>query len=95
MRRWCVIAVVMASICGCGEDADIDDVAKVKQLLPMDQVPAAVLKAAKHEAPGLTFFAASTGTYQGQKSIELRGRTKSGQIKEVAVSPEGKVLGFE
>ena len=63
MKRWCAIAVVAAAICGCGGDSD--DVAEVKKALPLDQVPAAVLKAAKDAAPGLTFFAAYAGKYEG------------------------------
>ena len=93
MRRWYAIAVLAAATCGCGGDSD--DVAEVKKALPMDQVPAAVLKAAKDAEPGLTFFAAYTGKYQGKDSIELKGKTKSGQIKEIEVSPDGKVLGTE
>lgn len=90
MRRWCAIAVLAATICGCGGDSG--DVAKVKKALPMDQVPAVVLKAAKDAEPGLTFFAAYTTKYEGKDSIELKGKTKSGQIKEIEVSPDGRVL---
>ena len=93
MRRWYAIAVLAAATCGCGGDSD--DVAEVKKALPMDQVPAAVLKAAKDADPGLTFFAAYTTKHEGKDSIELKGKTKSGQIKEIEVSPDGKVLGTE
>jgi hypothetical protein len=93
MRRWCAVLILMASTCGCG--GDDDDVAEVKKPLPMDQVPAPVMKAAKEAAPGLTFFAAYTGKFGGKDSIELKGKTKSGQIKELEVSPEGKVLGSD
>jgi hypothetical protein len=97
MRRWCKRTILAASIsiaiCGCGGDSD--DVAEVKTALPMDQVPAAVLKAAREKDPSLTFYAAYRGKFEGKDSIELKGKTKTGKIKEVEVSPDGQVLGVE
>ena len=93
MRLWFAVAVVAFSMVGCGDNDD--DVGKVKTPIPMDQVPAIVLKAAKEAAPDLTFFAAYKDTFQGQDSIELKGKNKLGKIKEIEVSPEGKVLGSE
>lgn len=94
MRRWFAISVLAVAICGCGDD-DGDDVGKKKTPLPLDQVPAAVMKAAKEFAPDLTFYAAYRDTFDGQDSIELKGKTTTGKIKEVEISPEGKVLGTE
>jgi hypothetical protein len=91
-RRW-AIAALAAAIGGCGGDGD--DVAEIKKALPMDQVPAAVLKAAREAEPGLTFYAAYAGKYQGKDSIELKGRSKSGKITELEITPDGKVLGTE
>ena len=93
MRRWFAAVVALFSVFGCGDNDD--DVGKVKTAIPMDQVPVAVLKAAKDAAPDLTFFAAYKDTFQGQDSIELKGKNKQGKIKEIEVSPEGKVLGSE
>jgi hypothetical protein len=95
MRRWCGAAILSAaiSICGCGGDSD--DVAEKVTPLPMDQVPAVVMKAAQAKAPDLTFYAAYRGTYEGKDSIELKGKTKTGKIKEIEVSPDGQVLGVE
>lgn len=93
MRRWLVAGVLAGAVCGCGDHDD--DVGKVKTVIPMDKVPAAVLKAAQEAAPELTFYAAYKDTYKGQDSIELKGKMKSGKIKEIEVSPEGKVLGSE
>ncbi len=73
MRRWFAAAVVACSMVGCGDN---DDVGKVKTAIPMDQVPAIVLNAAKAAAPDLTFYAAYKDTFQGQDSIELKGNTK-------------------
>ncbi len=94
MKRLMLAAVLASAVYGCGDDDD-DDVGKIKTAIPMDQVPAAVLKAAKDAAPDLTFYAAYDDTFKGQKSIELKGKTKTGKIKELEISPDGKVLGFE
>lgn len=94
MRRWCLALLMIAGVVGCGGE-DSDDVAEIKKPMPLDQVPAIVMKAAKKSAPGLTFFAAYAGKYDGKDAIELKGKTRSGQIKELEVSPEGKILGTE
>lgn len=94
MRRGFAAAVVACAVFGCGGDAD-DDVGKVKTAIPMDQVPPLVLKAAKASAPDLTFYAAYKDTFNGQDCIELKGKMKSGKIREIEVSPDGKVLGSE
>jgi hypothetical protein len=94
MRRWYAIPALALLMFGCG-DSDGDDAGEGKKPMPMDQVPAVVLKAAKDAAPDLTFYAAYKDNFNGQDSIELKGKTKAGKIKEVEVSPEGKVLGIE
>jgi hypothetical protein len=94
MRRWCVILTVALAMFGCG-DGDADDAGEGKKPMAMDQVPAVVLKAAKEVAPDLTFYAAYKDKFNGQDSIELKGKTKNGKIKEIEVSPDGKVLGTE
>ena len=95
MRRWSKMVVLVVAMCGCGGDGDADDVAEQKTPLPMDKVPAAVLKTAKAAAPDLTFFAAYTGKHDGKDSIELKGKSKTGKITEVEVSPDGTLLGTE
>ena len=90
-------ALLVASLAGCADDDDDDpaDVGKVKTAIPMDKVPPAVLAAAQKAAPELAFYAAYNDTFKGQPSIELKGKTKMGKIKEIEISPEGKFLGSE
>ncbi len=61
----------------------------------MDKVPAVVLDAAKLAVPGLTFYAAYKDQFNGQYSIELKGKTKNGKVVEVEMTPDGKFLGKE
>jgi hypothetical protein len=95
MWRWLATAVLACSVVGCGGRDDDDDVGNVKTAIPIEEVSPAVLKAARAAAPDLTFYAAYKDTFEGQDSIELKGKTKSGKIKEIEVSPDGKVLGRE
>jgi hypothetical protein len=88
------MALLAALTVGCG-DVDDDDKATSKTPLPMDQVPEAVLKTAREAAPDLTFYAAFKDKFEGQESIELKGKTKNGKIREIEVSPQGKLLGTE
>jgi hypothetical protein len=81
---------------GCSEgDGDPDDVAEKKEPIPLDQVPPAVLAIGKKHHPELTFFAAAKDTFQGKDSIELRGKTKNGKIKELEIAPDGTFLGVD
>jgi hypothetical protein len=94
MGRWSTLAILTALAVGCG-DGDDDDAGFSKIPLPMDQVPAVVMKTAKETAPDLTFYAAFKDKFEGQDSIELKGKTKNGKIREIEVSPSGKLLGTE
>jgi len=95
VRRWCAIAALAVSLFGCGGDPDDDVAGESKKPMPMDQVPAVVLKAAKVAAPDVTFYAAYKDRFNEQDSIELKGKTKTGKIKEIEVSLDGKFLGTE
>ena len=94
MRQLCMLLALALAICGCDDD-DGDDAGEGKKPMAMDQVPAVVLQAAQKAAPDLTFYAAYKDHFNGQDSIELKGKTKNGKIKEVEVSPDGKLLGIE
>jgi hypothetical protein len=94
MSRWKWIAMIAVLTTGCGDNDD-DDAGFAKVPLPMDQVPEVVLKTAKAAAPDLTFYAAFKDKFEGQDSIELKGKTKNGKIREIEVSPQGKLLGTE
>ena len=94
MRRWRACVLLTMILAGCG-DIDGDDAGPPKTAIPLDQVSPVVMATAKKAAPDLTFYAAFKDQFEGQNSIELKGKTKSGKIKEIEVSPEGKLLGTE
>jgi hypothetical protein len=95
MRSWLAIGALILTLSGCGQDDEDDVVGESKKAIPFEQVPAQVLEAAKKAAPELTFYAAYKDKFNGQDSLELKGRTKSGKIEEIEVSPDGKFLGRE
>ncbi len=94
MKRWYLAASLAVLLGGCGDNDD-ETTSVAKKSIPLDQVPAIVMKAAQDAAPGVTFYAAFKDKFEGKDSIELKGKTTSGKIKEVEVSPEGKFLGME
>ncbi|MBI3838573.1 MAG: hypothetical protein HY288_11660 [Planctomycetia bacterium] len=82
MRKVLLLAVLLA---GCGKAA----APKTKVVVPIDQVPPAVMNAAQTKKPDVKFNKAmkiADGIY------EVQGKTKSGKIVEVEVSEAGEVL---
>ena len=72
------------------EDGEDDD----EQPIALDQVPAAVKKAAEAAVPGLVLKKAETETEEGALHYCLEG-TADGEAVEVEVSTDGKVLEVE
>ena len=80
--------LLLALVCGCGGEKR----ATGKVPVPFDQVPEAVLKAAKEKLPDVQFNKAMRkpdGVY------EIQGKNKQGKVREVEVSPSGEVVGVE
>ncbi len=81
--RYLVCLLVL--FCGCGSGAK-------DQPIPLDQVPAEYQKTAKAKLPDVKFEQAikrSDGTY------EVRGRDKSGRVRDVELSANGEVIAVE
>jgi hypothetical protein len=91
-----VIILMISLVAGCG-DPDAPPGLR-KKVIELDKVPAAAAAAAATTLPGVTLKDAwenvdSRGTLH---SYEIRGlNPKTGKIREVRVSPEGKVLEVE
>jgi hypothetical protein len=71
---------------GCGE------VGEHVETVPLDQVPAPALKVARETLPEVTFDSAWKEKGEGKDAYEIRGKTKSGKIRDLKVTADGKVL---
>ena len=75
-------------VSGCAEEL----IEGKKSVVPLDQVPPIVMKAAQERLPDIKFdsvLKSSKGFY------EVRGKAKDGKIREVEVSEKGEVLVVE
>jgi hypothetical protein len=75
---------LLALGCGCAARREADEV------VPIDQLPPAALKAAREKLPGVNFDTA--WKEQGEDAYEIRGKTKGGKIRDVKVTAEGRVF---
>jgi hypothetical protein len=57
-------------------------------MVPIDKVPETVMKTAQEKLPDVKF---ETAWKEGE-AYEVRGKSKDGKVRDVRVSPEGKVL---
>jgi hypothetical protein len=88
MRYWLCVMSLVGILAGCGKG----DASKTKAVIPMEQVPAVVMKAAQKKEPEVTFnkvIRAPDGIY------EVQGKTKAGKILEVEVNEKGEVTKVE
>jgi len=90
MRRRCgmPMALLMAAI-GCGEKVER------AEAVPLGQLPPAVMDTAAKALPGVKFDLARKIKVDGQDAFEVRGKDPRGKIREVEVTPAGKVLEVE
>lgn len=80
-------SVVLAGLIGCGSAGE-----GPKVQVKMEDVPPAALKTAKEKIPGMAFTEAylkKDGTY------EIRGKTKTGKVREVEVKADGTFVDLE
>ncbi len=86
-----VAALVAAVAVGCS-----DDVFEGVENVPLDQVPAPVMEAAKKALPGVTFTKAFKGKVEGgQVGYEIQGKARDGKVREAEVGLDGKLIGVE
>jgi hypothetical protein len=90
MRHRCLlIATLSGATFGCSEQAERPE------MLTLDRVPAQVKEAAARTLPQVNFDSAWKAKIDGQEAYEVRGKEKGGKIREVEVTPDGKVLAVE
>lgn len=80
-------SIVLAGLVGCGS---VGEGPKVQ--VKLEDVPPAAMKTAKEKLPGMNFteaFMKKDGTY------EIRGKTKTGKVREVEVKADGTFVDLE
>ncbi|HVC98777.1 MAG TPA: PepSY domain-containing protein [Pirellulales bacterium] len=65
------------------------------EVVPLEQVPEAVMKAARLELPNARFEMAWKKKEDGRLVYEVRGKTATGKTLEVEVTPDGEVIAVE
>jgi predicted small lipoprotein YifL len=77
-----LVGLSALTLTGCGD--------KKAQKTPMElkDVPPDIMKVAKEKLPGVTFDAAWK---ESNGNFEVRGKTKSGKVREIDVAPDGTV----
>ena len=86
-RRSCLLFLSIAFGCGGRPQSDA--------VVPIDQVPAPVMEAARKELPGYTFDTVYKMKVDGKDAYEVRGKDRRGKVREVEVSGSGEVLAVE
>ncbi len=82
MRVVLLWALLLGGCAKTGKQAD-------ETVVALDQVPAAVMAAAKKELPGVKF---NTAWKTESGAFEIRGKTPEGKIRDVQVTATGDVL---
>lgn len=67
---------------GCGEKP------QQKTTMELKDVPPEIMKVAKEKLPGVTFDSAYK---EPNGNYELRGKDKSGKVREIDIKPDGTV----
>ena len=77
-----LVGLSALTLTGCG--------GKKGQKTPMDlkDVPPEIMKVAKEKLPGVTFDSAWR---EANGSFEVRGKTKTGKVREIDIAPDGTV----
>ena len=83
-----VLALILASSCdSIGEHS--------KEPIALEKVPAEILAKAKEQLPDAEIYTAFTEVEDGQPVYEFRAKMKTGKIREVEITRDGKVLNME
>jgi hypothetical protein len=88
MRYVHCLLLLVGILSGCGKA----NAPKTKSVIPVEQVPSVVMKAAQKKEPEVSFnkvIKTPDGIY------EVQGKTKAGKIVEVEVTESGEVMKVE
>ena len=92
MRRFLPLFLATAFIYpGCRYEDDAERV----EPLPLEQVPPKIMAVAQAQYPDIKFETVLKGTIRGKEGYEVRGKSKSGKIREVEIAADGTILDVE
>lgn len=77
-----IIGLSALALTGCGEKKS------GKTPMELKDVPPEIMKVAKEKLPGVTFDAAYK---EANGSYEIRGKDKTGKVREIDIKPDGTV----
>jgi uncharacterized membrane protein YkoI len=89
MKKSLLTLSFLALACGCEHEPTADEI------IPLEQVPPAVMEVARKELPGYTFDTAYRMKIDGKDAYEVRGKDKRGKVREVEVSASGELIAVE
>ena len=92
MRTWYFVAGLIL-ICGAG-CASLDDLFENEKEVPLSEVPAAAVAAAKRAVEGITLTEADVEKEDGQTVYDIEG-TANGTEYTIEVTADGEVLEVE
>lgn len=87
MKKVFQVCFLTVTLTGCGSSWE-----GPKVQIKMEEIPPAALKTAQDKLPGMVFtdaFLKKDGTY------EIRGKTKTGKVREVEVKADGTFVDLE
>jgi hypothetical protein len=84
-----ILAGTLLAAVGCGEAGERPE------RVDFDQVPANLKEIAAKTLPAVKFDSAYKINEDGQEIYEIRGKEKGGKIREVEITPDGKVVRTE
>jgi hypothetical protein len=86
MRRWWYMVAVLGIGCSSGK------VIPQKAPIPLEQVPANVMKVAQQKLPGVKFERAMK---KDNGEFEVIGKDPRGKVREIDIRPDGTVTEIE
>ncbi|HUY33383.1 MAG TPA: PepSY domain-containing protein [Pirellulales bacterium] len=90
MRKMGFLVFLTLLVAGCGKKT-----AEPVEMMSLEQVPEAVMKAARDKRPDVKFDTAWKKKEDGRDVYEVRGKTAGGKTIEVELTPSGEVIAVE
>lgn len=83
---------VVLSLFSIGVSAGCTEALEETEMVPLENVPEAVMKIAEEKLPGVEFDTAWIEREGAETFYEVRGKSADGKTRDIKVSPEGRVM---